>query len=71
MKRAVAGVLLGIAGALAAAHVLQTFLFETSATDRAALVIATLVLVSIALLACWVPAWRASRIDPAAVLRDS
>ena len=64
-----AGVLLGLAGAFAVTRVLQTFLFEVKPTDPLAFTLVTLVLMAVGLTAAWLPARRATRIDPVAALR--
>jgi len=73
---AVRGLLLAAAGIAAgfvlyamAAPLLQAFLYGVTATDPATLVAATLVLLGTASLASWLPARRASRVDPAMALR--
>jgi predicted permease len=64
------GVLVGITGALGLKSVIASLLFGIQPTDAmtVAAVIATITMV--AALACWLPAWRASRVDPSVVLRD-
>jgi putative ABC transport system permease protein len=64
-----AAVLVGLAGALALGRVMRSQLFGVSATDPVALAGAAVGLVCVALLATYLPARRASRVDPAAVLR--
>ena len=64
-----AGVMLGLAGAFAVTRVLQTFLFGVTPTDPIAFTIVTLLLMTVALMAAWLPARRATRIDPSAALR--
>ena len=66
---AAAGVALGMAGALAATRVLAKFLFEVQPTDPATFVSIALLLTGVALLASWIPARRASRVDPMVALR--
>jgi putative ABC transport system permease protein len=63
------GVLLGLAGALLLTRVLTGLLFGVSATDPLTLVCVPLLLSLAALLACYVPARRASKIDPLVALR--
>jgi putative ABC transport system permease protein len=63
------GLLIGIAGALAAARFLGSLLYELSAYDPVTLGIITLMLAGVGFLACWVPARRASKIDPLVALR--
>jgi putative ABC transport system permease protein len=64
-----AGVAFGIGGALALTRFMNNLLFHTSATDPATYVGITLLFVAVALLATYVPARRATRIDPMAALR--
>jgi predicted lysophospholipase L1 biosynthesis ABC-type transport system permease subunit len=66
---AIAGVLLGLTGALAATRVLAGLLFGVSPLDPATLAIAALVMLSVASVATWLPARRASAVDPAEALR--
>ena len=66
---AVAGVVLGIAGALALSHVLRQLLFETSPTDTTTFVSAAALLVAVALMAGMIPARRATAVDPVVALR--
>ena len=70
LRLAAAGVALGLAVAVAAGRVIAGLLFETSATDpRLYAGLATLLL-TIAALACYVPARRAMRVDPMRALRS-
>jgi len=66
----IVGLAVGIAGALGLNRLIASLLFGVQPTDLAtfAAVVATIGLV--AALACWLPAWRASRVDPTVVLRD-
>ena len=64
-----AGTALGIGGALLVTRFLSELLFEVSATDLATFAQVPLFLASVALLACYIPAWRAMRVDPMAALR--
>ena len=64
-----AGVMLGLAGAVGMTRVLRTFLFGVTPTDPLAFTAVTLALVAVCLTAAWIPARRATRIDPVAALR--
>jgi predicted permease len=66
----IAGVALGSAGAFLATRALARFLYDVSASDPAAFGLAALLLASIALLAGFIPARRAARVDPLIVLRN-
>jgi putative ABC transport system permease protein len=65
-----AGLVVGVAGAVGLTRLLQTWLFETSATDLATYVGISAVLASVSLLACYVPARRALSVDPVVALRN-
>jgi putative ABC transport system permease protein len=69
MLLVVAGVVLGIGGALGLTRLLKTFLFGVKPTDPATFVGVSVVLIAVAALACFVPARRASRVDPLVALR--
>jgi putative ABC transport system permease protein len=69
LKLVAVGVGLGLAGALALTRVMSSLLFGVSATDPATLATISLVLVAVALLASYIPARRASRVDPLIALR--
>jgi hypothetical protein len=66
---AVAGVAAGTAGGLAVTRVLSNFLFEVKPTDPATFAAVAALLPCVALLAGWIPARRASRVDPMEALR--
>jgi predicted permease len=63
------GLIVGLVGAFGVTRVLQTFLFGVTPTDPIAFTIVTLLLLAVGLLAAWLPARRATRIDPSAALR--
>ncbi len=63
------GLLLGIAGSLALTRLLRTLLFEVTPTDPLILSAVGAGLLMVALAACYVPAYRAARVDPMAALR--
>ena len=64
------GAILGLAGAYALARALQAMLYGVGVTDPVSYVGAMIVLVLSVLLACALPAWRASRVDPMVALRE-
>jgi putative ABC transport system permease protein len=65
-----AGSVLGIGIALLATRLLTSLVFAVSPTDPLIFISVTLLLLAIAAVACLVPAWRATRVDPIVVLRD-
>jgi predicted lysophospholipase L1 biosynthesis ABC-type transport system permease subunit len=69
MRVILVGCVLGILGALALTRVLRALLFGVSPTDPLTFVVSALLLLAVALLACWVPARRAMRVDPMGALR--
>jgi ABC-type antimicrobial peptide transport system permease subunit len=60
---------IGLAGAIAVGQVIRGLLVRTSATDPVTLAGIVVLLVAVAAAACFVPARRATRLDPAAALR--
>jgi putative ABC transport system permease protein len=64
-----AGVLIGLVVALALTRFLTTLLYEVKPTDTGTLALVVTVLVSITLLASWMPARRAMRVDPLVAMR--
>jgi len=69
MRWVLMGILAGIAGALALTRFLSSLLFGVSALDPATFACVTLLLGLVALLACWLPARRAAKVDPMEALR--
>jgi predicted permease len=69
MKMALLGVAIGIAAALGLTQLMASMLFGVSATDPITFCAVALVLASVALTACYIPARRAMRVDPIVALR--
>jgi putative ABC transport system permease protein len=65
-----AGLGLGLAGSLSAARFLEALLFHLEPRDPVTFGGAAAVLVAVGLLAAWLPAYRAARLDPVTVLRE-
>ena len=63
------GVAIGIAGSLVLTRTVESLLFGVTATDPLTFAAVTLLLVSAALLACFIPARRATKVDPMIALR--
>ena len=69
MKLTVIGVLIGIAGAAALTRLMHSLLFNTSTTDPITFILISVLLSVAAFLACYIPARRATRVDPMVALR--
>jgi len=69
VKLAGAGALIGLSGALALKRLMETLVFGVSATDPLTFTTIALLLALVALLACWIPARRATKVDPMIALR--
>jgi hypothetical protein len=67
----VAGVLAGLGLVLITARVIQSLLYGVSSTDATSLLVASAMVLAVVTTAAAIPAWRASRMDPIAVLRHS
>ena len=61
---------LGLLGAFGLTRLMGSLLYEVSATDPATFVLAPVVLLAVAVLATWLPARRAARVDPIESLRQ-
>ena len=64
------GAIIGIAGYLATGRLLQHLLFEIQPLDPFSVAFAVILLASVAAVACFLPARRATKIDPMVALRD-
>jgi putative ABC transport system permease protein len=71
MKLALVGVALGMLGALAVARVVESLLFDVTPFDPTSYAVTAAILLAVAALACYVPARRATRVDPLEALRQS
>jgi putative ABC transport system permease protein len=65
----ICGVFVGLGGSFAATRLLSGFLFRVTPTDPATFVVVSLSLTLVALLASYIPARRATRVDPLVALR--
>jgi putative ABC transport system permease protein len=63
------GVLIGVAGSFVLSRAMQSLLFGVRATDPLTVIGVVLLLVAVSLLACWIPARRATKVDPLVALR--
>jgi ABC-type antimicrobial peptide transport system permease subunit len=70
MELTVAGSILGLLGAAALTRVMATLLFGVSPTDLVTFSTVPVILVATALVASYIPARRATRVDPVVALRD-
>jgi putative ABC transport system permease protein len=69
MLLSVLGIMLGIAGALAVERAIRSQLFQAKASDPVVVASAVFAFLFIALVACWMPARRATKVDPMTALR--
>ena len=65
----IGGLAIGLVAALGLSRLMSTLLFGISATDPLTFVGVALLLTIVALLACYIPAWRAAKVDPMIALR--
>jgi predicted permease len=69
MRLTVVGLVVGVAAAFALTRLIEQLLFGVTATDPLTFAVVPLLLAGVALAACWIPARRATRMDPLAALR--
>jgi predicted permease len=69
LRPAIAGLVLGLVGAAAVTQLMKSLLVNTRPLDLIVYVVVSVVLVTVSALACVVPAWTASRLDPMQALR--
>jgi len=68
-RLAVAGVCIGLLGAFALSRVVASLLYGVRPIDPVTFVVAPIMLAVVALLASWLPAWRATQVDPLVAMR--
>ncbi|MPY86931.1 MAG: FtsX-like permease family protein [Luteitalea sp.] len=69
LQLTIIGVVVGLAGAFGLTRLIASLLFGVQPTDPTTLVAVMMTITLVAAVACWLPAWRASRLDPNVVLR--
>ena len=69
MRIVIAGMAIGVAGTLALSRVVASLLYGVKATDGMTFFFTSLLLAFVALVACYIPARRAMRVDPMVALR--
>jgi ABC-type antimicrobial peptide transport system permease subunit len=67
-RLAVIGIVIGLAAALSLGRILSTMLFQVTPHDTLTLAAVSVLLAAVALVACWLPARKAARLDPAMTL---
>ena len=70
MRLAIAGIFVGFVGSLALARYMKTLVYGIQPIDLGVNSVSCLILAVVAALACYIPAHRASRLDPAKTLRS-
>ncbi len=69
LRMTLAGVLIGVAGAFGVSRLIESLLFGIQPTDAVTIATVVAIITAVAAIACGLPAWRASRLDPIVVLR--
>jgi ABC-type antimicrobial peptide transport system permease subunit len=69
LQLTIIGIVVGLAGAFGISRLIATLLFGVRPTDPTTFVVVIMTITLVAAVACWLPAWRASRLDPSVVLR--
>jgi ABC-type antimicrobial peptide transport system permease subunit len=70
LKLVLIGIVIGVVSALALQRVIGKLLFGISPTDPLTFTMIAFLLIGVALLACWIPARRATKVDPLTALRS-
>jgi ABC-type antimicrobial peptide transport system permease subunit len=70
LKLVLSGLVIGLVSALALKRVIGKLLFGVSPTDPRTFLVIALLMIAVALLACWIPARRATKVDPLSALRS-
>src|SRR5690606_13266480 len=66
----IAGIVIGLTGALALNQLISSLLFGVQPADTRTIFLVIVVITTVAAIASWLPAWRASRVDPNIVLKN-